>query len=242
MTEGTGQTEDPRIVQEVPRSKGTEAVNAADRAYERLRAQFLAGQLMPGQRLVEAELVESLGVSRAIVRAVLSRLDHDGLVDKEPNRGARVRMVSEEEAIEITQVRAALEGMAARFAALNATSHDIEAMREILAEMRVLLGQNDLLAYSDCNRRLHQLILTASGHTLAQRLVAHLGAQMVRFQYRTILVPGRANQSLAEHTALVDAIVTRDADKAEEAMRNHLAHVSESLARTTPIAGMASTI
>lgn len=213
-------------------------VNAADSAYERLREELLAGRLMPGQRLVEAELVESLGVSRAIVRSVLSRLAHDGLVDKEPNRGARVRMVSEEEAIEITQVRASLEGLAARFAAMNATSADVEQMREILAEMRVFLGENDLLAYSDCNSKLHRLILTASQHTTAQRLIANLRAQMVRFQYRTILVPGRPNESLAEHTALVDAIVARDGDKAEAAMRTHLSHVTENLARTKQVSGL----
>jgi DNA-binding GntR family transcriptional regulator len=221
-------------------SEVQESVSGAEAAYERLREQFLAGRLMPGQRLVESELVESLGVSRAIVRSVLSRLAHDGLVDKEPNRGARVRMVSEEEAIEITQVRAALEGVAARFAAMNATTEDCEAMREILAEMRVLLGQNDLLAYSECNRRLHKLILTASGHMTAQRLIANLRAQMVRFQYRTILVPGRPNQSLAEHTAIVDAIVAHDADKAEAAMRTHLLHVTENLAQTQQVAGVVS--
>ena len=214
------------------------SANAAEGAYERLREELLAGRLMPGQRLVEAELVESLSVSRAIVRSVLSRLAHDGLVDKEPNRGARVRLVSEEEAIEITQVRASLEGLAARFAAANASSDDIDRMREILAEMRILLGASDLLAYSDRNSELHRLILTASRHTTAQRLIANLRAQMVRFQYRTILVPGRPNESLAEHTALVDAIVARDGDKAEAAMRNHLAHVTENLVRTKQVSGL----
>jgi len=218
------------------------ALNTADSTYERLRGELLAGRLMPGQRLVEAELVESLGVSRAIVRAVLTRLAHDGLVDKEPNRGARVRMVSEEEAIEITQVRATLEGLAARFAAANATIEDIECMRAILVEMREMLARNDLLAYSDCNSRLHKLILAASGHATAQRLIANLRAQMVRFQYRTILVPGRPNESLAEHTALVDAIVARDGDKAETAMRNHLMHVTDNLARTKQVSGMVSSI
>lgn len=218
------------------------ALNTSDDAYERLRAELLAGRLMPGQRLVEAELVESLGVSRAIVRAVLTRLAHDGLVDKEPNRGARVRMVSEEEAIEITQVRATLEGLAARFAAANATVEDIERMRAILVEMREMLARNDLLSYSDCNSRLHKLILAASGHATAQRLIANLRAQMVRFQYRTILVPGRPNESLAEHTALVDAIVARDGDKAEAAMRTHLMHVTDNLARTKQVSGMVSSM
>jgi DNA-binding GntR family transcriptional regulator len=218
------------------------AVSVTESAYEQLRGQLLLGQLMPGQRLVEAELVESLGVSRAIVRAVLTRLAHDGLVDKEPNRGARVRMVTEEEAIEITQVRATLEGLAARFAAANATIEDTECMRSILVEMREMLARNDLLAYSDCNSRLHKRILAASGHGTAQRLITNLRAQMVRFQYRTILVPGRPNESLAEHTALVDAIVAHDGDKAEAAMRTHLMHVTENLARTKQMPGMVSSM
>ena len=206
--------------------------NGADEVYERLRQDLLSGKLLPGQRLVESEIVEALGAGRAAVRAALSRLAHDGLVDKEPNRGARVRMVSEDEAVEITQARAVLEALAARHAALNAGPEDIEAMRGLLAEMRELLSQHDLLGYSECNGRLHQRILAASRHTTAQRLIANLKAQMVRFQYRTILVRGRANESLAEHTASVDAIVARDPDQADAAMRNHLAHVADTLVRT----------
>lgn len=206
--------------------------NGAEEAYQRLRDELTAGRLHPGQRLVEAELVESLGVGRALVRSALSRLAHEGLVDKEPNRGARVRMVSEDEAIEITQVRAALEGLAANQAALRATPEDIAVMRDILAEMRERLSNNDLLGYSDCNARLHSRILASSQHTTAQRLIANLRAQMVRFQYRTILVQGRSNQSLAEHTAIVDAIVVRDGAKAEAAMWKHLSHVADTLALT----------
>lgn len=206
--------------------------SAAERTYQRLRQDLTEGRLVPGQRLVESELVESLGVSRAVVRSTLSRLGHEGLVDKEPNRGARVRTVSEAEAIEITEARCVLEALAARHAALNAQPADLEEMRALLTEMRELLSQNDLLAYSDCNSRLHRRIMLASGHVTAQRLIANLRAQMVRFQYRTILVPGRANESLAEHTALVDAIVAHDPNKADAAMRNHLSHVAENLVRT----------
>ena len=212
--------------------------NGADEVYQRLRQDLLSGRLMAGQRLVESEIVEAPGAGRAAVRAALSRLAHEGLVDKEPNRGARVRMVSEDEAVEITQARAVLEALAARHAALNAGPEDIEAMRGLLAEMRDLLGQHDLLGYSECNGRLHQRILAASRHATAQRLIANLKAQMVRFQYRTILVRGRANESLAEHTAIVDAIVARDPDQADVAMRDHLAHVADTLVRTRDSAGV----
>jgi DNA-binding GntR family transcriptional regulator len=206
--------------------------------YLLLREELRTGRLLPGQRLVEAELVESLGASRALVRAALSRLSHEGLVDKEPNRGARVRMVTEDEAVEITQVRAVLEALTAHQAAVNATSEEVDQMRSQIAQMRNLLGQNDLLAYSDCNAKLHNLVQVASHHATAQRLIANLRAQMVRFQYRTILVPGRANESLAEHTALVDAIAAHDPERAEAAMRLHLTHVAETLARTKGLVGL----
>lgn len=213
-------------------------VVAADRAYEALREQLTQGQLLPGQRLVEADLVAELGVSRAVVRAVLSRLAHEGLLEKEPNRGARVRRVSEAEAVEITEARAVLEALAARYAAERATEDDVAAMRALLTEMKALLQAGDLLAYSDCNSRLHQRVVTASGHRTAQQLITNLRAQMVRFQYRTILVPGRAAQSFSEHTALIDAIAQHDPEAAEAAMRTHLAHVSSNLGASRPLTTM----
>src|SRR4051794_1325797 len=108
----------------------------SEEAYERLRQGIMRGDVSPGQRLVEADLVEALGVSRAVVRTTLTRLAHAGLVEKELNRGARVRTVSEEEAVEITQVRSVLEALAARQAAERATKKDITELRAILTEMK----------------------------------------------------------------------------------------------------------
>lgn len=207
-------------------------VPAADEAYLRVRAEITAGRLMPGERLVEADLAESLGVSRAVVRAVLTRLGHDGLVEKEHNRGARVRTVSEAEAVEITQARSALEAFAAGRAAVVATPADIEEIAAILAGMGALLEQEDLIGYSEGNSRLHARILEASRHATVQRLVASLRAQMVRYQYRTILVPGRSRHSFSEHSRIVEAITRHDAAAAEAAMRAHLTNVTGTLVRT----------
>lgn len=204
----------------------------SDEAYERLRQGIMRGEVSPGQRLVEADLVEALGVSRAVVRTTLTRLTHAGLVEKEPNRGARVRTVSEEEAVEITQARSVLEALAARHAAERATEVDIAELRSILAEMKSMLDVQDLLGYSEGNSRLHGKIIAISEHQTVQRLVANLRAQMVRFQYRTILVPGRSKDSFVEHTKLVEAIAAHDGDAAEAAMRTHLLHVTDNLVRT----------
>lgn len=200
-----------------------------DTGYEQLRTEIVAGHLMPNQRLIEAELVSKLGVGRAAIRAILARLDHDGLVVRELNRGARVRMVTLEEAVEMTQARGALEALAARQAAQLATDEDIAEIRAVHQRMVEQVESGNLVCYSETNRQLHSRILAASRHTTLQRLVDDLKAQVVRFQYRSILTPGRPLQSLAEHTALVDAIAGRDPDAAEAAMRRHLTAVTQAL-------------
>jgi len=211
-------------------------VSVEDTALAKLRDAIIDGDLHPGTRLVEADLVRRLGASRPVVRSVLGRLQHEGLVEREPHRGARVRMVTVDEAVEIVQCRAALEALAARQAAVHATAADIAALREIHAEMAACIADGDLLAYSACNARFHARVLTASRHRTAHRLVTDLRAQMVRFQFRTILVPGRPAESLAEHAAILTALAAGDPDAAQQAMTTHLSHVVANLPRTTPSA------
>jgi DNA-binding GntR family transcriptional regulator len=205
---------------------------APDEAYVRLREAIVAGRLQPNERLVESELGSALGLGRAAVRTALVRLEHDGLVERERHRGARVRRIGEAEAVEILEARAVLEGLAARHAAARATADDVAELRRILARMRGLLDAGDLLGASDANADLHRRLLEAAGHQTASRLTARLRSQTVRFQYRTILVPGRPERSFAEHEAIVEAIARRDADAAEAAMRRHLSAVAEALAGT----------
>ena len=127
-----------------------------------------------------------------------------------------------------------LEGLAARYAAHNATKAHVTELRAILKQMRVLLDAGDLLGVSDLNAKLHARLLEISGHGTVARLVATLSSQLVRFQYRTILSPGRAEQSHAEHRAIVDAVAKGDADAAESAVRDHLAHVVQALRAQSP--------
>lgn len=202
---------------------------SAPDVYEALRDDIASGRLLPNERLVEHDLARRYGVSRGAVRTALVRLAQDRMVAHEPNRGARVRTVSEAEAVEILQARAALEGIAAAHAARRASDAQLQRLREIASEMACLHEHRDLLAMSEANARLHALVLRASGHKTAQLLTAGLKAQLVRFQYRTILVAGRAADSLAEHEEIVEAICARDPDRAERAMRAHLSNVARAL-------------
>ena len=210
------------------------AIPLDGRPEDQLRAAIVAGRLLPNERLVEADLTRRLGVGRAAVRTALARLEHEGLVALEPHRGARVRLVALSEAVEILEARAVLEGLAVRRAAANATETDIVDLRAILAEMRRLLDGGDLLNASDANAILHKRLLQMGGHATANRLISGLRSQLVRFEYRTILVPGRSERSLAEHTAIVDAVAGGDPEAAETAMRTHLSHVADALRAQGP--------
>jgi DNA-binding GntR family transcriptional regulator len=201
--------------------------------YETLHDQIVAGDLSPGERLVEDELADRLGESRGAVRIALLRLEHDRLVVRERNRGASVRRVSPQEAIEILEARAALELLAAGYAAIRRTDADVKELRGLIAEMERLHGAGELLAMSERNATLHRRILEISQHEVARDVCSRLHSQIVRFQFRTILAPGRSAKSLAEHQAIVEAIAAGDRRKAEAAMRRHLGNVAEALEKTS---------
>jgi DNA-binding GntR family transcriptional regulator len=208
--------------------------SASRRAEDRLRDEIVRGRLQPNERLIESDLARFLGVSRTVVRAALTRLEHEGLVEHERNRGSRVRFVELSEAVEIQEARAVLEGLAARLAAQRATPEDVESLRAILGDMQRLRQADDLIGVSDENAKLHRRLLEISGHATASRLIATLNSQIVRFQYRTILLPGRSELSAAEHAAIVDAIAAGDGDAAEDAMRAHLSHIADALRGSQP--------
>jgi DNA-binding GntR family transcriptional regulator len=198
-------------------------------AYELLRGAIVGGQLQPNERLVEADLISMFHASRSAVRTALVRLEQEGLVEREPNRGAKVRLVDEHEAAEILESRMVLEGLAARQAARNVTPDQVDELTEILREMRALLDVGDLFGVSELNAKLHGRLLEIADNATLARLIAMLSSQLVRFQYRTILLPGRAEQSHVEHLAIVDAVRRGDEDAAEQAARDHLVHIVEAL-------------
>jgi DNA-binding GntR family transcriptional regulator len=205
------------------------AIMASLTSYDALREAIVRGDLAPNARLVESDLSTTFEMSRGAVRTALIRLEQDGLVVREPHRGARVRRVSDEEAVEILQVRAVLEGLAVRQAAERIDDAGRERVLACLARHREMLDRGDLLGASDANAELHAALLELSGHGTALRLIHGLSSQTVRYQYRTILIPGRPAASVAEHTAIVEAVVDGRGAEAERAMRRHLLNVADAV-------------
>jgi DNA-binding GntR family transcriptional regulator len=195
-----------------------------------LRAAILRGEYAPRQRLIEAELVERFATSRFLLRNALTALVTEGLVELQPNRGARVREISVDEAIEITEVRRVVEGLVAARAAQLITDDETAGLRALGAEMTAAVASADMLRYSELNAQLHGRIRSIARHSSATRIIEQLNGQMVRHQFRLSLVPGRPSVSLPEHLAVIAAVCAREPEKAEAAMRAHLTSVLDALA------------
>ncbi|MCU1679633.1 MAG: transcriptional regulator, GntR family protein [Amycolatopsis sp.] len=197
--------------------------------FDELRAAILRGEYAPRQRLIETDLTQLYGTTRFVLRNALTRLATEGLVELQPNRGARVREISAEEAIEITEIRRAVEGLVAARAAQRITDDEITELKELGDAMGAAVAQMDMLGYSDLNAQLHGSIRRIASHETATKIIDQLHGQLVRHQFRLSLVPGRPSVSLPEHRAIIDAVCARDPDRAEQAMRVHLDSVLEML-------------
>lgn len=215
---------------EVP-SSAPPSVSQA-RVAETIRREILAGDLAPGQRLIEAELCELLGATRGAVRAALIDLTHEGLVERIANRGARVRIVSIEEAVQITEVRMVIEGLCGAKAAASITDAQIGDLRAIGREMEQCVETGDVVGYTGLNQRLHDTVIALADQPVAAEMISRLRARNVRHQFRLAFRPGRPHVSLPQHLAIIDAICDRDQLRAEAAVKAHLTSVIEALRET----------
>jgi DNA-binding GntR family transcriptional regulator len=196
-------------------------------ALTKLRQAILRGEMAPAQRLVENELAEEFGVTRASIRAALIDLASEGLVERIRNRGSRVRVVSVEEAVAITECRMVLEGLCAAKAAVMASDEELAGLADLGEAMTKAVAAGEPLTYSGLNAELHGRILQISGQQVAVELLDRLNAQLVRHRFQLALRPGRPQQSLNEHLAMIEAIRARDSGAADAAVRAHLSSVIE---------------
>jgi DNA-binding GntR family transcriptional regulator len=231
----------PTAVQESQASGTADATDATDmtvpdaagtaeaRVTDLIRDAIVRGEYAPNQRLIEADLSSTFGASRATVRTALLELASEGLVERLPNRGSRVRAISLDEAIEILEVRMAVEGLCAAKAADKLSDADAEGLRRLRDEMTAAVAEGDLVEYSRLNQFLDLRVRELSGHATASDVLARLHAQSVRHQFKLSSRPARAKVSVLQHAAIIDAIIARDSDGAALAVRDHMLSVISAL-------------
>lgn len=182
------------------------------------------GIYRPGDRLVESELAERLGVSRTPVREALQRLETQSMLARD-GRSLIVASLDHNQLAELYVVRAELEALAARLAAKHAAPEEIRVLRDMVAEDRTHISDPEAL--SRANRRFHKQIHLASHNRYLVQQLELVHRSMALLATTSLAVDGRGETALAEHQAIVDAISAGDADAAQSALRVHISKAFE---------------
>ncbi len=217
-------------------SLGVDAAATEPGITDAIREAIIRGDYAPNQRLIEADLSAAFAASRATVRTALLELAGEGLVERLPNRGSRVRAISVDEAIEILEVRIGVEGLCAAKTAANISDEDAAALQRLRSRMIDSVAEGDLVEYSRLHLSLDNRIRELSHHATASDVLGRLHAQSVRHQFKLSSRPQRAKVSVLEHAAIIDAVVARDPEAAEQAVRRHLLSVIDALREVSPAA------
>ena len=197
---------------------------AAPDAYGLILAAIDEGVYRPGDRLVESELAERLGVSRTPVREALQRLETQSLLARD-GRSLIVASLDHNQLAELYVVRAALEGLAARLAAKHATPEEVHVLREMVEADRALIG--DARALARAHQRFHRQIHLASHNRFLVQQLDLVHRSMALLAATSIEAEGRGVATIEEHAAIVDAIAAGDGDAADRSLRAHISHAFE---------------
>jgi DNA-binding GntR family transcriptional regulator len=193
-----------------------------------LRRAIVEQQLPPGHRLIERELIEQTGVSRTTVREVLRELAAEGLVTTVPQKGAVVAVPTAKEAVELYEVRAALEALAARRFVEHAGADEVRELRAAFAELeQVTVEGGDIRAMLDAKDRFYDVLLRGSGNGAVRSILCGLKARVGVLRTSSLAQPGRPARSVAEIRAIVEAVEARDGEAAAQACTRHVERAAE---------------
>lgn len=191
-------------------------------AVEKLRNAILAGHFQPGDRLVEAKLCAMLGISRASLREALRGLEAERLIEIIPNRGPKIPVVSWEQAEQIYQVRALLEGEAAARSASRATKQDIAKLEKACREFASSAHAENMVGCIKATSDFYAAILQSSANAVITEVLSGLNARINFLRGKSMSLKGRTKFSAREMKAILAAIKSGDPDRARKAATDHV--------------------
>lgn len=209
------------------------APSVAERVAERIREQIRTGRFAPGQHLTEAQLALRFGASRGPIREALRRLEGDGILSFEKNRGARVRRLGRDDFVHFLELREALESLAARLLARQpCAGATIEQLTRLYRRMDRAVKRSELERYNNSLYvPFHSLLIEASGNPLLTEHWRRLNLDVLRQQFRPLVDLELVRRAHREHAELLAALRAREAGHAERAVREHIVHFTEHVRR-----------
>ncbi|MDO4473281.1 MAG: GntR family transcriptional regulator [Eubacteriales bacterium] len=197
-----------------------------DVVFNTLRQAILRGELKPGERLMEIQLANKLGVSRTPIREAIRKLELEGLVLMIPRRGAEVAEIKEKSLKDVLEVREALEELSVQLACEHITEEQIVEMKAAAEEFRRSLRSKDITKIAQADVHFHDVINAATDNQKLVQLLNNLREQMYRFRVEYLKNVSVYTNVLDEHEALMEAIINKDKAKATEIISIHIANQS----------------
>lgn len=201
--------------------------------FENLREAILEGKLEPGQRMMEIQLAEQLGVSRTPVREAIRKLELEGLVVMIPRKGAYVADVSIKDIMEVLEIRVAIEGLAASLAAERITDEELDGLEMSFYQFKQCYQRDDVEGMIQKDVEFHERIFAAARNNKLTQIFQGLSEQIYRFRVAYIAEYNRADALLEEHQCILEALNHRDPVAAYEAATKHIENIGNQIMEAT---------
>ena len=193
-----------------------------DVVFNTLRQAILKGDLEPGERLMEIQLAERLGVSRTPIREAIRKLELEGLVLMIPRKGAEVAEISEKSLREVLEVRRSLEELAIELACQRITPEELTALEEAENRFARAVEDGEVMAIAESDENYHELIYQATANDRLVQILNNLREQMYRYRLEYIKDEDRRQILVVEHEHILRAVRRRDIADAKSAVREHI--------------------
>ncbi len=194
---------------------GTEHKSLVTTIVEQLESKIISGALKPGERLVEQTLCEQMGVSRSPLREAFRLLENRGFVKKEARRGVTVAKASLKEAIDVYVIRANLESLATSLAVRRNDPELVRILKELHEKMLQVARKGDRKTYYRLNNEFHSAVIRACGNEQLISMLDVFGKHTTRYRLQVLSMPGKLEESVKKHGALIRSIELGDAARAE---------------------------
>ena len=193
-----------------------------DVVFKTLRQAILKGELEPGERLMEIQLAERLGVSRTPIREAIRKLELEGLVLMIPRRGAEVAKISEKNLRDVLEVRRSLEELAIDLACQRIQEEEPETLREAHKEFSAAVAAGDAMEIAQTDEKFHEIIYSGTGNQKLMQILSNLREQMYRYRLEYIKDANKRQILLVEHEQILKALSLRHVQEAKLAVREHI--------------------
>jgi DNA-binding GntR family transcriptional regulator len=191
-----------------------------EKILETIRDAILKGNMKPGERVSEPELAERFGISRTPIREAFRQLESEGYLQVIPRKGAVVASLSERDVEEFYAIKIILEGFAARMAAENLTSKDIERLESINQRLQQIAAEGDVKTFFRVHNEFHEVFIKAAGNDKLFEMITQLVMRFKRLRLASLSQPGRMEISVEEHRNMIQAFKNHDGDRADSLVRH----------------------